>query len=75
MINEKAAENADIPSSAGETLVRCRTDLEILYNLQYLFRFDSENDANRRLYTEMLLAQVKKMDDLICGKIHAASGT
>jgi hypothetical protein len=75
MTNEKPAEDAGICPSAAEILVLCRTDLEILYNLQYLFKIDSENDANRRVYTEMLLTQVKRMDELICGKIQAASGT
>jgi hypothetical protein len=75
MTNEKPAEDAHIRPSAAEILVLCRTDLEVLYNLQYLFRTDSENGANRRLYTEMLLTQVKRMDELICGKIQTASGT
>jgi hypothetical protein len=75
MTNEKPAEDTDIRSSAAEILVLCRTDLEILYNLHYLFRTDSEIDANRRLYTEMLLTQVRRMDELICGKIQESSGT
>jgi len=43
MTNDGKTANHDIRPTLAEIIVLCRTDLEVLYNLQYLIRVDAES--------------------------------
>ena len=71
MTNDGKKADRDIRPTLAEIIVLCRTDLEVLYNLQYLFRVDAESPEKRLQYAELLFTQVKRLDETICGRLPA----
>ena len=56
----------DARATIEEVLVVCRTDLEVLFNLQYLFRADADRPDFTRWYSELMLSNLNRLNELLC---------
>ena len=56
----------DARATIEEVLVICRTDLEALFNLQYLLRADADRPDSTRWYSELMLSHLTRMNELLC---------
>ena len=56
----------DVRATIEKVLVVCRTDLEVLFNLQYLFCADADRPDSTRWYSELMLAHLNRMNELLC---------
>ena len=65
IIRESVAKG-DGRATIEEVLVVCRTDLEALFNLQYLFRADADRPDSTRWYSELMLLHLTRMNELLC---------
>ena len=65
IIRESVAKG-DVRATIEEVLVVCRTDLEALFNLQYLFRADADHPDSTRWYSELMLSHLNRMNELLC---------
>jgi hypothetical protein len=65
IIRENVAQG-DARATIEEVLVICRTDLEALFNLQFLFRADADRPDSTRWYSELMLSHLTRMNELLC---------
>jgi hypothetical protein len=56
----------DVRATIEEVMVLCRTDLEALFNLQYLFCADADRPESTRWYSELMLSYLNRMNELLC---------
>ena len=61
----------DIRPTAEEIIALCKSDLEVLYNLEFLFRVDAEDSDRVRVYARLMSLHLERIDQILCGKLPA----
>jgi hypothetical protein len=61
----------DIRPTTEEIIALCKSALEVLYNLEFLFRVDAEDSDRVRVYAQLMSLHLERMDQILCGKLPA----
>ncbi len=69
MKNGDAPTPDDLLPTPEEIIALCRSDLEVLYNLEFLFRADAEDSEKVRVYAQLMSLHIERMDQILCGKL------
>jgi len=63
----------DIRPTPEEIIALCRSDLEVLYNLEFLFLADAEDSDRVRVYADLMSLHLERMDRILCGPDQGAA--
>jgi hypothetical protein len=69
MSGNQGLNDNDIRPTAEEIISLCRSDLEAMYNLEYLFRIDAEAPANILEYARLMSLHLKRMEGMLCSRL------
>jgi hypothetical protein len=59
----------DIRPTPKEIIALCRSDLEVMYNLEFLFRADAEDSGKVRVYADLMSQHLERVNKILCGKL------
>jgi hypothetical protein len=71
MKNSDAPIAADIRPTVEEIISLCRMDLEVLFNLQYLFMVDAHAPDKVVAYADLMSQHLERMEAILCAKLRS----
>jgi hypothetical protein len=67
--NSESPKAADIRPTVEEIISLCRSDLEVMFNLQYLFKVDAHSPDNVLAYAHLMYQHLERMEKILVGKL------
>jgi hypothetical protein len=66
---------ADIKPTVEEIVTLCRSELEVMFNLQYLFMVDAHSPDKVRAYAQLMRKHLERMESILLAKLGPPGST
>lgn len=66
---------ANIKPTVEEIVTLCRSDLDVMFNLQYLFMVDAHSPDQVRVYAQMMHEHLKRMGSILLATLGPPGST
>jgi hypothetical protein len=69
MTNSEGPKAADVKPTFEEIVSLCRSDLEVLFNPQYLFEVDAGSPDKILIYAHLMYEHLERMEKILLAKV------